>query len=104
MENAGILDLPALREGELMDKTPFDYDREVEGLRALDRYTFRIRLAAPNPRFVYQFALCGLTGALAREVVEAYGRDMAAHPVGTGPYRLASWRRGGGSERVRNRR
>ncbi|HOY35731.1 MAG TPA: ABC transporter substrate-binding protein [Piscinibacter sp.] len=101
-ENAGILDLPALRERALKDKTPFDYDREVEGLRALDRYTFRIRLAAPNPRFVYQFALCGLTGALAREVVEAYGSDIAAHPVGTGPYRLASWRRASRIELVRN--
>ena len=101
-ENAGILDLPRLRERALKDKTPFDYDREVDGLRALDRYTFRIRLAAPNPRFVYQFALCGLTGALAREVVEAYGADIAAHPVGTGPYRLASWRRASRIELVRN--
>ncbi len=101
-ENAGILDLPALRERAIKDKTPFDYDREVDGLRALDRYTFRIRLAAPNPRFVYQFALCSLTGALAREVVEAYGSDIAAHPVGTGPYRLASWRRASRIELVRN--
>jgi ABC-type transport system substrate-binding protein len=101
-ENAGILDLPALRERAIKDKKPFDYDREVDGLRALDRYTFRIRLAAPNPRFVYQFALCGLTGALAREVVEAYGADIAAHPVGTGPYRLASWRRASRIELVRN--
>jgi ABC-type transport system substrate-binding protein len=101
-ENAGILDLPALRERALKQQTPFDYDREVDGLRALDRYSFRIRLAAPNPRFVYQFALCGLTGALAREVVEAYGADIAAHPVGTGPYRLASWRRASRIELVRN--
>ena len=101
-ENAGILDLPALRERAIKDKKPFDYDREVDGLRALDRYTFRIRLAAPNPRFVYQFALCGLTGALAREVVDAYGSDIAAHPVGTGPYRLASWRRASRIELVRN--
>jgi ABC-type transport system substrate-binding protein len=101
-ENAGILDLPRLRERAIKDKTKFDYDREVDGLRALDRYTFRIRLAAPNPRFVYQFALCGLTGALAREVVEAYGSDIAAHPVGTGPYQLASWRRASRIELVRN--
>jgi ABC-type transport system substrate-binding protein len=26
-------------------------------------------------------------------VVEAYGADIMAHPVGTGPYRLKSWRR-----------
>jgi hypothetical protein len=32
-------------------------------------------------------------GAVAREVVEAYGDKMMEHPVGTGPFRLAEWRR-----------
>ena len=32
-------------------------------------------------------------GALAREVVEFYGDKVGEHPVGTGPYRLAQWRR-----------
>ena len=31
--------------------------------------------------------------ALAREVVDAYGDKVGEHPVGTGPYRLAQWRR-----------
>ena len=31
-------------------------------------------------------------GAVAREVVEAYGDDLMAHPVGTGPYVLKEWR------------
>jgi ABC-type transport system substrate-binding protein len=93
-ENAGLLELSQLRARAMRDKTPFDYDREVEGVRALDRYTFRVRLAAPSPRFHYQFAIHGLTGALAREVVERYGAQIAEHPVGTGPFRLASWRRG----------
>ncbi len=30
---------------------------------------------------------------MAREVVEAYGDDVQAHPVGTGPYMLKEWRR-----------
>ena len=30
--------------------------REVEGLRALDRYTFQVKLAEPSPRFLYNFA------------------------------------------------
>ncbi len=34
-----------------------------------------------------------LYGAVAREVVEAYGDTIPAHPVGTGPFRLAEWRR-----------
>jgi ABC-type transport system substrate-binding protein len=32
-------------------------------------------------------------GAMAREVVEAYGDKIMEHPVGTGAFRLAEWRR-----------
>src|SRR6188508_3152781 len=32
-------------------------------------------------------------GGQAQEVVEKYGDDIGAHPVGTGAYRLAEWRR-----------
>lgn len=71
----------------------FDYDREVEGARVLDRYTFRIRLEQPDPRFAYNFTDARLFGAVAREVVQTYGNDIMAHPVGTGPYRLVQWRR-----------
>jgi ABC-type transport system substrate-binding protein len=101
-ENAGLLGLPELRERALKERSAFDYDREVDGIRALDRYTFRVRLVAPNPRFVFQFAVPGLTGALAREVVETYAADIAAHPVGTGAYRLGAWRRASLIELVRN--
>ena len=31
---------------------------------------------------------------MAREVVEAYGDELMAHPVGTGPYLLKEWKRG----------
>jgi ABC-type transport system substrate-binding protein len=71
----------------------FDYDRPIEGLRALDRYTIRIRLANPDYSFPFVLAMPA-TAALAREVVERYGQDIAFHPVGTGPYRIAEWVRG----------
>ena len=70
-----------------------DYDAEVEGLRALDRYTFQVRLKQPNYNFLYYFAWCNLTCAVAREVAEHYGEAIGEHPVGTGPYRLAFWKR-----------
>ncbi len=101
-ENAKLLGLGELRAKALATDRVFDYDREVEGIRAIDRYTFRIRLAEPSPRFVYWFAVPGLTGAMAREVVEAYGADIGAHPVGTGPFRLGAWRRASRIELVRN--
>jgi ABC-type transport system substrate-binding protein len=71
----------------------FDYDREVEGLLALDRYTMQIRLTEPNPNLIYYLTYCNLTCAVAREVVEAYGEQIMAHPVGTNAYRLTEWRR-----------
>ena len=93
-EGAQILGLSELRREAIAAKRGLDYDKPVTGLRALDRYRFEIRLAQGDPRFVHVFANAGLTGAMAREVVEAYGDDLAAHPVGTGPFRLKSWRRG----------
>jgi ABC-type transport system substrate-binding protein len=93
LENAKILGLSELRKQAIDAKKPFDYDTEVEGLRALDRYTLRIVLAEPSPRFLYNLADGSFTGALAREVVEAYGDKVGEHPVGTGPFRLAQWKR-----------
>jgi ABC-type transport system substrate-binding protein len=93
LENDKILGLSELRKETIAAKKPFDYDREVEGLKALDRYTFRVRLEKANPRFLHYMADAGAFGAVAREVVEHYGDKMMEHPVGTGPYRLAAWKR-----------
>jgi ABC-type transport system substrate-binding protein len=91
-DREGMLGLAELR-AEAVKSGRFDYDREVEGLRAPDRYTLRIRLRHPKPRFLYRLADHALTGAVAREVVEAYGDRIMEHPVGTGPFVLAQWRR-----------
>jgi ABC-type transport system substrate-binding protein len=90
----GVLGVDELRQQALKTSKPFDYDREVEGVRALDRYTVQFKLAKPRPRFIYTIADHSPYGAVAREVVEAYGDTILEHPVGTGPFRLASWRRG----------
>jgi ABC-type transport system substrate-binding protein len=70
----------------------FDYDAPLAGLEVVDRYTLRIRLKQPDLRFLYVLAVPN-TGAVAREVVDAYGHDFGAHPVGTGPYMLGEYRR-----------
>jgi ABC-type transport system substrate-binding protein len=93
LENAKILGLSEQRKKSLDEKMPFDYDTPVEGLMTLDRYTFRIRLAEPQPRFLYNMTDGSFTGAMAREVVERYGDKIGEHPVGTGPFRLAEWKR-----------
>src|SRR5262249_39970399 len=68
----------------------YDFDRPIEGLQALDRYTLRIKLTHSDFGFGYVLAMYP-TSAVAREVVEAYGDDFHAHPVGTGPYRVTHW-------------
>jgi ABC-type transport system substrate-binding protein len=93
LENAKIVGMAAVRQAALRDKQPFNYEREVEGLRALDRYTFQIRFAEPQPRFIYLLTDPAFLGGVAREVVEAYGDQIMEKPVGTGPFRLAQWRR-----------
>jgi len=89
----GVLGVDELRQDAIKNKKPFDYDREVEGVRALDRYTLQFKLAQPRPRFIYTIADNSPYGAVAREVVEHYGDRIGEHPVGTGPFRLVSWRR-----------
>ncbi|HEX4232679.1 MAG TPA: ABC transporter substrate-binding protein [Caldimonas sp.] len=88
----GILGLEEVRVRALRDKKPFDYDAFVDGVRALDRHTLQFKLAKPRPRFPTTLASTTYA-AIAREVTEAYGADVMAHPVGTGPYRLKLWRR-----------
>ena len=93
VETFMIAGLTELRAQALARKTPFDYDREIDGLRALDRYTLRFTLTQPRPRFYENLAGSDIFGAIAREVVERYGDQIEAHPVGTGPFRLVQWRR-----------
>jgi ABC-type transport system substrate-binding protein len=71
----------------------FDYDAKIPGMVAVDRYTLRFRLVQNDYNFPFVTAMVP-AWVVAREVVEAYGDDILAHPVGTGPYVLKSWTRG----------
>ena len=93
LNNNRIIGLDELRQAALRDKKPFDYDTPIEGMRALDRYTLQFKLARGNPRFTDELSDPSRVGAVAREVVELYGERIMEHPVGTGSYRLAEWRR-----------
>ena len=67
-----------------------DYDSPVAGLETLDRYTLRVTLTQSDYTFPQVMALPQLA-AVAREVVDAYPDELAAHPVGTGAYVLKKW-------------
>lgn len=96
--SSGILEtkfvgLAELRDDAIKNNKPFDYDKPIPGLTAPDRYTLRAVLEEPRPGFDETFASADLFGAVAREVVEFYGEQIDGHPVGTGPFKLKSWRR-----------
>jgi ABC-type transport system substrate-binding protein len=95
VSKAPPIGLPELRKQAQEPGGRFDYDREIEGLRTLDRYTFQIKLRETDPRFIYNLADVRPFGAVAREVVEAASTEaeLMGRPVGTGPFKLVQWRR-----------
>ncbi len=64
----------------------------VSGLRAIDRYTVQIDLDEASAPFVASLAI-GYAKIVPREVVEELGAAFGNHPVGTGPFKFASWKK-----------
>ncbi len=93
LRESKLIGMEALRLEAEKPGGKFNYDKEVEGLRALDRYTLQFKLEESRPRLIYDMADPSLVGAVAREVVEKYGNKIMEHPVGTGPFKLHEWTR-----------
>ncbi len=101
--NGRIVGLDGFREytKSFRRESDVDYSVEVEGLRALDDYTLRLKLTKPWPQLIWYLA-SAVTAPVPREAVDYYGKDIMYHPVGTGPFRLKVWERGFYIELVRN--
>lgn len=80
---------------------PTDYSIEVEGLRAPAPDRLVIELTRPSP-FFEQLLAMSYAACVPHEAVEYYGEKFREHPVGTGPYKLASWRRNHDMRYARN--
>jgi oligopeptide transport system substrate-binding protein len=78
-----------------------NYDEEVEGLKATDKYTLQVQLKAPFPQFLYALTM-PYTAVVAKEAVEKYGKEFLNHAVGTGPFVLESFRGNEGVTYVKN--
>jgi ABC-type transport system substrate-binding protein len=78
--------------GDSAVKNKFAINNTVPGLQAVDRFTLRIVLSAPDPNFLFYLATPA-SSALAREVVDAYPGQVGNHPVGTAPFLLGQWKR-----------
>jgi len=75
----------------------FDYDSEMAGLKALDRYRLQITFETPQFEFLYDLATPSFS-AVAHEVVEKYHDErfrVREHPVGTNAFQLipSEWKR-----------
>lgn len=64
-----------------------NYDEEIAGLKAIDKYTLQFQLSKAFPQFLYSLAM-PYTFVVSKEVVTKYGPEIINHPVGTGPYVL----------------
>jgi len=102
LEEEKLIGMDALRREAEKPGASFDYDKEVEGIRALGRYTLQFKMLETRPRFIYSLADAGTFGAVAREVVEKYGDKIMEHPVGTGPFKLDQWTRSSKMTFVKN--
>ncbi|MCC6464610.1 MAG: hypothetical protein IT463_04640 [Planctomycetes bacterium] len=66
-------------------------EEPVEGLSTPDDRTLKVRLTEPYPQFLYAISMT-YGAAVAREACDYYGKELARHAVGTGPYLLTQWR------------
>jgi oligopeptide transport system substrate-binding protein len=67
--------------------------KDLEGIKAADRYTVQIILSEPFAPFISILGLPHLA-VVPREEVEQSNADFGRSPVGTGPFRFVRWERG----------
>ncbi len=66
----------------------------IEKVDVLDKYTVAFTLRQPNVAFLELVLLANGGLIPSKTAFEALGRDFAFKPVGTGPFRFASWTQG----------
>ena len=69
--------------------------KNVDRLEVVDRHTFRLTLKNPDPDVLFELSSARELQIVSKKQIETMGVDKASQkPAGTGPYRLAEWRRG----------
>jgi len=91
---AGYQAFADLQRRRAEENLPADLDAPCAGLEAdaADPHTFHIVLNQPYPQLRFLMAM-HFTAPIPREAVERYGRELARHPVGCGPFKLTEYSR-----------
>lgn len=77
------------------------FEKPVSGLQAQGKHSLVVRLKRPYPQFPYILTMV-YTAPMAREVAEHYGEELRQHGVGTGAFRVRSYRPGAKIVLVKN--
>ncbi|RYL92480.1 glutathione ABC transporter substrate-binding protein [Sporolactobacillus sp. THM7-4] len=73
----------------------------IKETKVIDEYTVQFKLSQPFGAMINTFAHpAGMI--ISPSAVKKYGKDFMKHPVGTGPYKFASWTQGGNLKVVKN--
>ncbi len=67
-----------------------NYSQAVAGLKAVNPYTIEIKLIQTNPFFIHSLAQ-GFAAIVPKEAVQRWGKELASHPVGSGPFQLQAF-------------
>ena len=72
------------------------YGGEFKSIEAVDQYTVKFTLCAPDPAFLSKvaFVAFSIQSSAYLEKTGGGGADLLSKPIGTGPYMLKEWVRG----------
>jgi ABC-type transport system substrate-binding protein len=92
---APATEAPAAYEGMKVEAPSCDYGGGFKSIEAVDEFTVKITLCAPDPAVPAKVAFSSL-GIQPSEYLESTGGngDLLEKPIGTGPYKLEAWERG----------
>lgn len=82
-------------EGMKVEAPSCDYGGGMKSIEAVDQYTVKFTLCAPDPAVPAKVAFSSL-GIQPSEYLESTGGtgELLEHPIGTGPYMIETWDRG----------
>jgi len=66
---------------------------ELEGITTPDSKTVKIELQEPDATMLHVLAI-NFSYVVPKEAIDKYGGDFGKNPVGTGPFKMASWEYG----------